>query len=470
MTPSKSQRHRLAIIEDDLDLQEILAAYFRQRNFDVTTFCEPMKLLNDPKLLDGVDVVISDLFMPQLSGIELIKRLKVHDPSLPIILATANQSVDTAIEAIDAGAYDFVVKPIHFVQLYISVKRAIHFRHLQKENSNLRAVLNVQHGEIDGIIGKSQAFRAALEMAKRVANSTATVLITGESGTGKEVIAKVIHRSGDRKDKPFIAINCSAIPENLLESELFGYVKGAFTGAADKKLGLFEEANGGTLFLDEIGDLSQPLQAKLLRVLQEKQVKRLGENQTRDVDVRVLAATHKDLRQSVEDKTFREDLYFRLNVIPIRLPPLVDRKEDILPLAEFFLRKYCTLGKIPPKTLSRQALDYLLQLPWKGNVRELENAIERAVVLSRESIIQVEDLPDMESIFGVKAPEKSNASLRDLNFMDMGEGEDVLPIDELNKKYIRFVLQRNNGAKETTAKMLGIDRKTLYRKLQELEM
>ena len=295
-----------------------------------------------------------------------------------------------------------------------------------------------------------------------MASSTANVFIFGESGTGKEVIARTIHNMGNRAKNPFIAINCSAIPENLLESELFGYAKGAFTGAADKKVGLFEEAEGGTLFLDEIGDMNLQLQAKLLRVLQERKIKRIGENQMRNIDVRIISATHKDVKKEVQENQFREDLFFRLNVIPIRIPPLRERKEDILPLAEFFLRKFAALNQSAVKSFSKDALEKLLVNPWKGNVRELENSVERAVVLCSKNQIESDDLDDFEA-----ESLSSDTSIK-FDLRPMVE-EKVLTADRMMKLYIKHVLERNKGAKEKTAKDLNIDRKTLYRKLQEME-
>jgi two-component system response regulator HydG len=299
-------------------------------------------------------------------------------------------------------------------------------------------------------------------LAKRVASSQANILISGESGSGKEVIARAVHDLGDRKDNPFIAINCTAIPENLLESELFGHAKGSFTGAIEKKIGLFEEANHGTLFLDEIGDLTLALQAKLLRVLQERKVKRIGENQYRDISARIICATHKDLRKEVRDGRFREDLYFRLNVIPIFIPPLRERIEDIIPLSEYFLKKFTALNNVHLKGFSREAVIELQRHPWKGNVRELENAIERAVVLSNSDYLIVEDLIVQDMRIESRLPNE-DLGLR----FDDGE---AFTLEELCKKYIQYVFEKNDRAKEQTAKDLGIDRKTLYRKLKEMNL
>src|SRR5690606_31637650 len=433
---------------------------FKQKGYKVFTFtnAEEAVIEIENKRMEA-DVVISDLKLPEMSGIDFIKRIKKFDPSIPIILMTSEASVETAVEAIDTGAYDFVLKPLHIPQLLISVQRALFLNQVQEENSSLKSLFHEDVTGLKGVIGKSHGFRKALELARRVANSQANILITGESGSGKEVIAKAVHELGDKKDGPFIAINCSAIPENLLESELFGHAKGSFTGASDKKIGLFEEANKGTLFLDEIGDLSLPLQAKLLRVLQERKVKRIGENHYRDITARIICATHKDLKKEVNEGNFREDLFFRLNVIPIYIPPLRERKEDILPLSEYFLKKFSTMNNMNVKGFTKDAVRKLEINEWKGNVRELENAIERAVVLSTSDFIQADDLPSPENF---SQEEKS-----DLNFI---ESSKTMTLDELSKKYIRLVFDKNNGAKEQTAKDLGIDRKTLYRKLKEMNI
>ena len=463
------RKPQVLVVEDDLDTQEIIAAFFKQNGFSTLAYGNAEEALSDLQNQNVVcDVVISDLQLPSMNGIELTKRLKASGIETPIILVTANKAVENAVEAIDAGAYDFVVKPLHFPQLLVSVQRALHLNKLRSENTTLKTAVQIKEGtDFNQIIGKSPLFLKALDLAKRVASSNANVFITGESGTGKEVIARTIHNNGPRRKNPFVAINCSSIPENLLESELFGHSKGAFTGAADKKIGLFEEADGGTLFLDEIGDLSLPLQAKLLRVLQEKKIKRIGENQFRKVDVRVLSATHKDIRKEVHEKRFREDLFFRLNVIQIKIAALRERKEDILPLAQFFLSKFVALNGSRVKGFSKGALERLLSYTWPGNVRELENAVERAVVLANSDWIESEDLIDPGHSLQMMNGEAASADEVQLGI----EGfklDRILTADEMIKRYIKFVLGKNNGAKEKTARDLNIDRKTLYRKINEM--
>ncbi|MBS1971623.1 MAG: sigma-54-dependent Fis family transcriptional regulator [Bdellovibrionales bacterium] len=460
---------RLLLIEDDLDLAELSIAFFKQKSIEVTHFTDPLQamqsLLKDDKQYGAV---VTDLDLPGISGVDLIKRLRAEGSTIPVILITVSNDVETAIGAIDAGAYDFVVKPLHFPQLLISVQRALKFHSLHEENASLRDILDVSKGiHAEGIIGKSEKIRKVIELAKRISKSTATVCINGESGTGKEVFARAIHQWSPRAKKQFVAINCSAIPENLLESELFGHAKGSFTGAIDKKIGLFEEADGGTLFLDEIGDLSLPLQAKLLRVLQEKEIKRVGENQVRSVDVRVIAATHKDLRQEVQAQRFREDLFFRLNVIPLQIPPLRDRKEDVLPLAEYFLKKYSKLNHANITGFKKGAKEYLLTQAWRGNVRELENAIERAVVLTTGPEVELSAF----LLFEEKSSFDPQAVLDDGgNSFVFHFGDELESLSVLEKKYIHFVFERSDRMKEKTAKVLGIDRKTLARKLQEMEI
>ncbi|KYG63737.1 NtrC family transcriptional regulator [Bdellovibrio bacteriovorus] len=463
----KHTQKQILLIEDDIDLAELATAYFRQKDIQITHSTDPLEALK--QVTSGKlapDAIITDLNLPLMSGVDFIRQLRAEGMNTPIILITVSNDVETAVQAIEAGAYDFVVKPLHFPQLLISAQRAFKYNHLSNENRTLRETIDISKGQHpEGIIGKSESLLRIMDLAKRVSKSASTVSITGESGTGKEVFAKAIHNWSPRSKKPFVAINCSAIPENLLESELFGHAKGSFTGAVDKKVGLFEEADGGTLFLDEIGDLNLTLQAKLLRVLQEKEIKRVGENQSRSVDVRVIAATHKDLRHEVQEKRFREDLFFRLNVIPIRIPPLRERREDIIPLAEHFLRKFNTLNGTNLTGFKKSAKEFLLTHPWRGNVRELENAIERAVVLATGPEIDVTAFTLFEESVTQQWSHDEDAK----NAFIFRFGDDIKPLSEVEKKYVQFVYERNNRAKELTAKALGIDRKTLYRKLQEIE-
>ena len=456
----------ILVVDDDIETLELIEAVFKPKGYLVRKFEDGATLMQE-HLTKGLvgDVLLIDLFLPNSSGLELTKTLVESNINIPIIVITADGSVQNAIQAIEGGAYDFVVKPIHFPQLLITIERAIHFQMLKKQNEKLIATVKTNTGfGIPGVVGKSVGFLKAVDLAKRVSSSSANVFIHGESGAGKEVIAKIIHHAGSRKSHPFVAINCSSIPENLLESELFGHAKGAFTGATDKKIGLFEEANGGTLFLDEIGDLSFTLQAKLLRVIQERNIRRIGENTFRPIDTRIISATHRNLRQEIIDRRFRQDLFFRLNVIQISVPPLRERREDIIPLADFFFQKYTALNGSRVKRISRAVYERLMQYSWPGNVRELENTIERAVVLSSSDEVTLDDLSDE-----VNQCTPQENQTKALETVEEIKSSSIMTMDQMTKRYILQVLKKNNWAKEKTAKDLDIDRKTLYRKLQEID-
>ena len=400
-----------------------------------------------------LDLVISDLHMPDMSGIEFIEKFREQTSDIPIILITAFGSIETAVQAIRKGAFDYTTKPFKLDEMSVTVARALRFRDLQIENSRLQN--EVDHSQsFAKIIGKSPGMREVFDLIRRVAPASANVLVSGESGTGKERVARAIHDQGPRRANSFVAINCTAIPESLMESELFGHAKGAFTGAITKKRGLFEEAEGGTIFLDEIGDMNLALQAKLLRVIQERKIRAVGEIVDRDVDVRIIAATHKDLKAAIKNGTFREDLYYRLSVIPIVIPPLRHRREDIAILAEHFLKKYSAANHSPVAQFSPEAIARLIAMPWEGNVRELENVIERAVVLARGPTIEARDLSgnaegDVESFFEAA-------------------GNGTLPtLDDIEKRYFKFILDKTGGRKEKAAQILGVSRRTLYRKERE---
>lgn len=442
----------LWVIDDDNGIRSLLCEFFQAQGFSVSTFSRLQEvrlvLANTPADKLAVDLILSDINMPGESGLQFLETM-IDSIPCPMILMTAFGSIESAIDAMRKGAFDYVIKPFKLAELKVVVERALEVRQLKKENSFLRATLEQSQSK-EGIIGKSPKMQAVFEVIKRVAQTTANILINGESGTGKEMVARAIHESGPRAHKPFIAINCAAIPANLLESELFGYVKGAFTGAVSSKVGLFEAADGGTLFLDEIGDMSFDLQAKLLRVLQERKIRAIGDTRTKDIDVRFISATHKDLSQAMKKGTFREDLFYRLSVIPVALPPLRERGDDIILLAQHFAKKYSALHRLNRTSFSRQAMEELLHRSWPGNVRELENAIERAVILSNNSTIQLEDLPRLET--------------GDVSTFIAGMKEALPTLDELERDYIRFVLEKTNGHKEKAAHILGINRRTLYRK------
>ncbi|HEY8270542.1 MAG TPA: sigma-54 dependent transcriptional regulator [Pseudobdellovibrionaceae bacterium] len=457
---------KIVLIDDDQDTLNLLSRFFASHGYETHVYKDALiayEELSNARM--NCDVIVTDLSLPGISGIEFTKQMKEAGNEIPIILITANRKVEVAIEAISAGAYDFVLKPLHFPQLLVSIERALYLKRLLKDNQTLKAVVKLQEEPlgVEGVIGKSAGIKHAIDLARRVSSSSANVLLSGESGTGKEVIAKAIHNLGSRRKSPFMAINCAAIPENLLESELFGHAKGAFTGASDKKIGIFEEADSGTLFLDEIGDLNLALQAKLLRVLQERKIRRVGENVYRPVKARIISATHKNLREAIELKTFREDLFYRLNVIPIWIPPLRERKEDIIPLAEFFLKKYSALNNLRNRQFSKSCLEALSNHQWQGNVRELENSIERALVLSDSDIIHASDVISID-----ESDTRGHGIHAHFDYSKV-EGSVILSMEELTNKYVRYVLELNHGLKEKTAKDLNIDRKTLYRRLRAIE-
>ena len=438
-----STAHHLIVVDDDKDMRDLIIAYFRPRGFQVSEFADAESALAESQTRGAFwDVILCDLKLPQMSGVDLTVRMKKTFPRIPVILITNSNSAEVAVDAVKQGAYDFIVKPVHFPQLQISVERALHIRALSQDLHELRERVKTGSSLQRNIVGKSPRFLEALDVARRVAKSKANIFISGESGTGKEVFANFIHSESPRAKGPFVAINCSAIPEYLLESELFGHAKGAFTGAHEKKIGLFEEAQEGTLFLDEIGDLSLPLQGKLLRVFQERKIKRVGENQLRPINCRVISATHKDLIREIKENHFREDLFFRLNVIPIFIPPLRERPEDLLPLADTFLRKFALENDSPARTFSKEVVRYILENKWRGNVRELENAIERAVVLTNEAEIPLKNFLPLDT---GSEPQSFAPALSSRDQFTV-KCECGLPLfDDVMNQYIEFAVEKNGG-------------------------
>jgi two-component system response regulator HydG len=402
-------------------------------------------------ILEGnIDVIVTDLRLPVMDGAELLQRAKAADQELEVIMITGHGTVEVAVEAIKEGAYDFITKPVKKAQLLRAVEKASEKQYLQRENNELRSQLS--RNDAKHFVYASPEMRNIARMVEQVAASSATVLITGESGTGKEVVADAIHAASPRRGKPFIKVSCAALPETLLEAELFGYEKGAFTGANARKEGRFELANGGTLFLDEIGEISLAVQVKLLRVLQDGKFERLGGTRTIDADVRILTATNKDLQKEIEEKRFREDLYYRLNVINLRIPALRERKEDIQLLALHFLKTYSEKDNKQIEGFSEDAMLALTSYDWPGNVRELENAIERAVVFTAGKLVPLSVLPQNVSAFG--------ESRHSLNFK-VGT-----PLRDLEKRAIEITLQHTRGDKNMAARLLGIATRTIYRHLE----
>ena len=400
------------------------------------------------------DLILMDIRMIKVSGLQALTEIKAFNPAIPVIIMTAYSSVETAVEALKNGAYDYLTKPLDFDELRLAMERAMDHRQLKEENRLLRETLG-SHFDRRNIIGRSPVMEKLLETVAQVAPSEATILITGESGTGKEMIAGAIHFNSPRKDGPFVKLNCAAITETLLESELFGHEKGAFTGAYRKKEGRFLQAHGGSLFLDEISEMSLAMQVKLLRVLQEREITRVGGEEVIKVDVRIIAATNKDLVQEMEAGRFREDLYYRLNVVTLNMPPLRERREDIPLLAQHFLNIFSEKNHKQIKGFTPQAMDRLLKYDWPGNVRELMNGVERAVVLSRSEYLDEEDLPMI-----LKDGSLSGEILvKDAIPADM-------PLDEVEKATVLKTLELTGGNKSEAARRLGITRRTLHKKLK----
>jgi two-component system response regulator HydG len=403
--------------------------------------------------LHSVDIVLTDLKLQQSSGLDLLKRVRDVYPQVAVVVLTQYGTIDSAVEATRMGAADYVTKPFHVEDLQSRLMRVARDVDLRQENQLLREQLRTRPG-FGGLIGVSERMQRVYKLIEKVSQHEYPVLILGESGTGKELVARSIHFSGQRKSRPFAPVDCSALVPTLIESELFGYVKGAFTGAVQAKQGLLEAAQGGTLFLDEIGDLPVDLQAKLLRVLQEREVKPVGSTERRRLDVRIIAATNRDLEAAIRNGSFRQDLYFRLNVVQIKLPPLRERKSDIPLLVTSFLDKF-TDPQGPARTISEDAMRRLVAYDWPGNVRELENAIERAVALGSGPIVHVGDLPSsLQYPSSERAPEK----------------EELLPLEELERRAILRTLRETGGDKLAAARMLGIGKTTLYRKLKQYHM
>ncbi|MBA3454999.1 MAG: sigma-54-dependent Fis family transcriptional regulator [Deltaproteobacteria bacterium] len=432
---------------------DLIAVGLKKRGFSITTFTSGAEALAAIPTSD-VDVIITDLNMKGVTGLELCQRVMLDRPDIPVLVLTAFGSFETAVGAIRVGAYDFVTKPVEIETLAIAVRRAAEHRALRGQLARLEEVVANTRGRGD-LIGASPAMQQIYQLIDQVSATDATVLITGESGTGKKVVARAIHERSRRKEGPFVALNCAAVPEQLLESELFGHSKGAFTDAKQNRLGLFQQASGGTLFLDEVGDLALTTQPKILRALQERKVRPIGAEAEIATDVRLVTATHRDLEEMVEDKRFREDLYYRINVIHIPLPPLRTRGGDVLLLAQHMLRHYATVLDKKIVGLSAAAAERMLAYEWPGNVRELGNCIERAVALAHFEDIQVEDLPEK---IRMQQTRRSTA-------MSGSSLPELLSLEEVERRHVLRVLEACRGNRTDAAKILDLDRKTLYRKL-----
>jgi DNA-binding NtrC family response regulator len=447
-------RATILIVEDDAAMRDMLREALEEDGYACEAVAGGRAGIERVKK-GGVDLVISDVKMPDLDGLDMLREIKATTPSPHVIAITAFGSIDTAIRAVKLGAFDYITKPFEIDQLILSVEKALAERALRSEVMRLRAEVQRSY-RFDEIVGKSAAMQEVFGLIRRLAGSSSTVLVTGESGTGKELVAKSIHFNSPRKGRPFVPLNCAAIPDTLMESELFGHKRGAFTDARNDRAGLFVEADGGTMFLDEIAELSPTLQAKLLRVLQEGEIRPLGASRAERVDVRVIAATNKDLEVRLKSGAFREDLYYRLNVIHIHLPPLRERAEDLLALLEHFLSVCGARAGKEVRGLNEAAKKALLSHTWPGNVRELENTIERAVALCEGGVIRAEDLPAAVRERRGGEPDTLQAAL--------ARG---LTLAEVEREFIQRVLTAEGGNKTRAAQRLGLDRKTLYRKLEE---
>ena len=442
----------ILVVDDDADMREWVKEDLEHEGFAVETAGGGRAGVERVKA-GGIDLVVTDVKMPDLDGLDLLREVREVEPSPFVIVVTGFGSIDTAIRAVKLGAYDYITKPFKIDQLLLSIDKALAERSLRREVVRLREEVSRQD-RLDDIIGRSAPMQEIFTLVRRLSASNANLLITGESGTGKELIARAVHARSPRKGRLFVAVNCAAIPENLLESELFGYARGAHSTANADRHGLFAEAHGGTLFLDEIAELPLSLQPKLLRVLQDGEVRPLGTNRTERADVRVIAATNRELERQLREGRFREDLYYRLNVIQIQLPPLRGRQEDILPLAEHFLARAAGRSTKPVRGWKESAKRLLFAYHWPGNVRELENVVERAVALAESEFIGPDDLP--------RALQERKS--QDLLSSAVAQG---FTLDQLEREFIERVLELEGGNKTRAAQRLGLDRKTLYRKLEE---
>ena len=446
-----NERKSILVVDDDEPFREILQAILEGKKYKVITAADGQAALKIVRE-QPIDLILTDLRMPRMDGLQLLKTAKMFAPEIEVILITGHGEVDIAVEAMRNGAFHFISKPPKRSHILMTVARALEKHALVLENQAYSDQLAAaHHGE--RILGNSAVMQELIAEVEQIASSDANVLILGESGTGKEVIADALHAASLRCDKAMVKINCAAIPEDLLESDLFGHERGAFTGAKERKLGRFELANGGTLFLDEIGDMSMDLQSKLLRVLQEGEFERVGGTETIAVDVRLIAATNKDLAAAVEAKEFRSDLFYRLQVMTLQLPPLKARQEDISLLANHFLKKYSEKNRKSIREITPEALDALKRYDWPGNVRELENVIERAVVLTQTGNIELANLPEL-----VRPGEIPDGDSIVIPF--------GMPMDEIQQIAIEATLEKTNGDKNLAASMLGITVQTIYRKLK----
>ncbi|MGH9948560.1 MAG: sigma-54-dependent transcriptional regulator [Pyrinomonadaceae bacterium] len=454
MTHPPKNKARVLLVDDDDSLRRVLEFQLAEAGYEVTSEADGGEALNKFSG-EEFDCLITDWRMPKLSGSQMVSQATAINSEIPIIVITAFGDVEIAVEAMRGGAFDFITKPFNREEILVTIEKALKYGSALAENRRLRRQIHEEF-TIDNVVGKSEKMLAVYDLVERVSKNSVTVLVEGESGTGKELIAKGIHYSGSRKSRPFVAINCAAIPETLIEAELFGYKRGAFTGAVADSKGKFEEANGGTLFLDEISTMSLQSQTRLLRVLQEHEVTRLGESNTRKIDVRIIAATNENLLDLIKENVFREDLYYRLAVVPITIPPLRERREDIPVLTEYFVNRTATKHGYKPPKVGHEVFRAFFDYPWMGNVRELENLIERMVVLSDGDVLTIEDVPA-----NVKTPAPASGDLW------FGLPADPINLDDMEREIIRASLERHGGNQSQTSRYLGITRSALIYRMQK---
>lgn len=453
----------ILIVDDEQSMRDFLSIMLKKEGYEVHVACNGADAVKSIQS-EIFDLVITDAKMPQIDGMGVLRSVKELSPDTVVIMITAYATTETAVEAMKLGAYDYITKPFKVDEIKLVIQKALEKHSLRKENVLLRREI-ASRAAFENFIGKSAPMQRVFTTIQQVADTKSTILITGESGTGKELVARALHFSSSRRNKPFVTVNCGALPETLLESELFGYMKGAFTGAVSNKQGLFETANGGTIFLDEISATSASLQIKLLRVIQEREFKRVGGTAEIRVDVRVIAASNRDLMSEVEKGAFREDLFYRLNVIPIQLPPLRDRKEDIPLLVEHFLTKFARRegARMSVKSIEKEALRMLMDYPWPGNVRELENTLERIIILAPGNSITPEHIPDSIRI----TQRRQDLSLSDIP--DSGIDIEVI-LAEAEKDLLQKALAKAGGVKTEAARLLGLSFRSLRHRLQKYEM
>jgi DNA-binding NtrC family response regulator len=448
---------RILIVDDEVDALDLMEELFQKNGYDTYTASNGVEALNILRESE-IDIMISDIFMPEMDGMTLLDTVRKKYPDISIIMITAHGNIENAVDAMKKGARDYILKPLRLDEIVAKIETISQLKTLIQENRYLKDKL-LKKFNFENIIGKNKKMQDLFELVRDIAKTNSTVLIRGESGTGKELIANAIHFNSDRIEKPFVKVNCAVLAENLLESELFGHVKGAFTGAIKDKVGRFELAHGGTIFLDEIGDISPNMQLKLLRVLQEGEFERVGGNETKKVDVRILAATNRNLEEAMKSGHFRQDLYYRLNVIPLDVPPLRDRKDDIPLLVAYFLDKFNADFKKNITTVDDEAMSYLQSYEWPGNIRELENLMERAIVLNKSGILKIKDFPLFVS---------QDAAEEEININVSNDLTEV--VDSFEKKIILKALRENNFNKLRTAEKLGIHRSTFMSKLKKYEI